>query len=105
MAQVQRVMSTAEANRNAPTAPNVELPLAERLALAQAAFDEFYPMCFWSWDPATRVTEDMLPNVANALRTNGGRRQFLLSKKLCPSTIYRARYLPQYADEETPTAT
>lgn len=104
MTQDQRVMSTAESNRRAPTAPSVELPLAERLALAQAAFEEFYPMCFWSWPPDTRVTEAMLPNVAHALRSQGGRRQFLLSAKLCPSTTYKALYLPRFADGEIPTA-
>jgi len=81
------------------------LPLAERLALAQAAFAEFYPMCFWSWAPDTRVTESLLPGIAHALRSQGGRRQFLLSAKLCPSTTYRALYLPRYAAGETPTAT
>lgn len=105
MTQRQRAMSNAESNRGAPTAPSGELPLAERLALAQAAFDDYYPMCFWSWDPKTRVTEALLPNVAHELRLNGGRRQFLLSAKICPSTTYRKLYLPRYADSEIPTAT
>ena len=98
------VMPATETNRHPPAA-EAELPLAERLALAQAAFDTFFPMCFWSWDPKTRVTEETLPNVAHALRLNGGRSQFLLSAKICPSTIYRARYLPRFADDEFPTAT
>ncbi len=98
-------MPPVEINRPAPATPAAELPLAERLALAQAAFDEFYPMCFWSWARDTQVTEAMLPNIAHALRSQGGRRQFLLSAKLCPSTTYRALYLPRFADGEIPTAT
>lgn len=82
-----------------------ELPLAERLALAQSAFDELFVKCFWSWDPKTRVTEALLPGVAHALRSQGGRREFLLSTKLCPSTIYKEHYLPRFADSEAPTAT
>lgn len=105
MSQRQRVMNASESNRSAPPAAEGELPLAERLALAQAAFEEFYPMCFWSWARDTRVTEAMLPNVAHALRSQGGRHQFLLSATLCPSTTYRALYLPRFADGETPTAT
>lgn len=105
IAQVQRVMSAKEPNQNPPPAAEGELPLAERLALAQAAFDDFYPRCFWSWDPKTRVTEAMLPNIAHELRLNGGRHQFLLSEKICPSTIYKAIFLPRFADDETPIAT
>ncbi|MSU48664.1 MAG: hypothetical protein EXS37_06140 [Opitutus sp.] len=98
-------MNAAEPNQSNPPAASGELPLAERIALAQAAFDDYFPMCFWSWDPKTRVTEAMLPNIAHELRLNGGRRQFLLSEKICHSTIYRARFLPRFADDETPTAT
>jgi hypothetical protein len=81
------------------------LPLPERLALAQKLFEELYAKCFWSWDPQTQVTEAMLPGVAHALRTQGGRREFLLSATICPSTTYRALYLPRFADGEIPTAT
>ena len=98
-------MNATDSKQNGAAAAEEVLPLAERLALAQAAFDDFFPMCFWSWDPKTRVTEETLPNVAHALRSQGGRRQFLLSVKICPSTIYRAQYLPRFADDETPTAT
>lgn len=82
-----------------------ELPLAERIALAQRLFDELYAKCFWSWDPETKVTGELLPGVANALRSLGGRREFLLSVKVCPSTTYRRLYLPRYAASEIPTAT
>jgi hypothetical protein len=98
-------MNATDSKQNGAAAAEEVLPLAERLALAQAAFDDFFPMCFWSWDPKTRVTEETLPNVAHALRSQGGQRQFLLSVKICPSTIYRAQYLTRFADDETPTAT
>lgn len=98
-------MNATDSKQNGAAAAEEVLPLAERLALGRAAFDDFYPMCFWSWDPKTRVTEEMLPSVAHALRSQGGRQQFLLSAKICPSTIYRARYLPRFAADEIPTAT
>lgn len=79
-------------------------PLAERLTHAQRVFDELHAKCFWSWDPRTRITEEMLPSVAHALRTQGGRREFLLSTKPCPSTTYRELYLPRYAGKEAPKA-
>lgn len=105
MGQGRRAMNAVKSSEPAHSAAGGELPLAERIALAQAAFDDFYPMCFWSWAPDTRVTEAMLPIVAHALRSQGGRRQFLLSAKLCPSTIYRELYLPRFADSAAPTAT
>ena len=98
-------MKPNAANTSEPVAPDRLLPLPERLALAQAAFDELFAKCFWSWDPTTRVTEALLPGVAHALRSQGGRREFLLSAKLCPSTTYRKLYLPRFADSEVPTAT
>ncbi len=51
------VMNATETIRHPPAAAEAELPLAERLALAQAAFDKFFPLCFWSWDPKTRLTD------------------------------------------------
>jgi hypothetical protein len=98
-------VNAADTKQNGAAAVEEVLPLAERLALAQAAFDDFFPMCFWSWDPKTRVTEAMLPSIAHELRSNGGRRQFLLSARICPSTTYRALYLPRFAGDEIPTAT
>jgi len=98
-------MSACENESKKESTEAEELPLSERIALAQRLFEELYAKCFWSWDPKTTVTEDMLPSVANALRTNGGRCEFLLSVKICPSTIYRKLYLPRYADSGIPTAT
>ena len=76
-----------------------------RLQLARDAFQRYYAMCFWSWPRDTVITPALLPNVAHALRSYGGRRQWLLSESICPSTLYRARYLPRYARGDTPTAT
>jgi hypothetical protein len=105
MAQDQRIMNVCQDELKRDSREAEVLPLTERIALAQRLFDELYAKCFWSWDPKTKVTEDLLPSVANALRTNGGRREFLLSVKICPSTIYRKLYLPRYADSGIPTAT
>ena len=82
-----------------------DLPLPERLALAQQVFRDHYGACFWSWAPDTVVTEALLPGIAHALRLNGGREHFLLSARLCPSTTYREKYLPRCAPTGTPTAT
>ena len=79
--------------------------LDTRVQLAREAFARYYAMCFWSWSRDTVITPDLLPNVAHALRSNGGRRQWVLSELICPSTLYRARYLPRYARDDTPTAT
>ncbi len=77
----------------------------ERLRLAREAFAQYYALCFWSWSRDTVITPSLLPNVAHALRNNGGRRQWILSEVICPSTLYRARYLPRYARDVIPTAT
>lgn len=79
--------------------------LDARLGLARDAFARYYALCFWSWSRDTIITPDLLPNVAHALRNYGGRRQWVLSELICPSTLYRARYLPRYARDDTPTAT
>lgn len=90
---------------NATTDDRVEHDLAARLCLARDAFDRYYAMCFWSWSRDTVITLDLLPNVAHALRSYGGRQQWILSDAICPSTLYKARYLPRYARDDTPTAT
>lgn len=76
-----------------------------RLEAARAAFTRYYAMCFWSWSRDTVMTPALLPNVAHALRSYGGRRQWVLSEVICPSTLYKARYLPRYARDVTPTVT
>lgn len=84
-------------------APDDGADIAVRLRLAQEAFDRFYAMCFWSWARNTIISPALLPNVAHALRNYGGRQQWLLSEQICPSTLYKARYLPPCEAGETPT--
>jgi hypothetical protein len=79
--------------------------LEARLRLAQEVFGRRYAMCFWSWPRDTVVTPDLLPNVAHALRQYGGKAEMLLSEQICPSTLYKARYLPRYARDDSRTAT
>jgi len=76
-----------------------------RLARAREAFARHYAMCFWSWSRDTVITPDLLPNVAHALRSHGGREQVILAEAICPWTLYSRRYSPRYARGETPTAT
>lgn len=89
----------------ADTDPGAIEDVDTRLRLARDAFERYHAMCFWSWPRDTVITAALLPNVAHALRSYGGRREWLLSESICPSTLYKARYLPRYAPDDTPTAT
>lgn len=89
----------------AATEDPVELDLDARLQLAREAFDRYYALCFWSWSRDTVITAELLPNVAHALRSYGGRRQWILSESICPSTLYRSRYLLRSVPDDTPIAT
>ncbi len=82
-----------------------EHDLEERLRLAREVFARRYALCFWSWPRDIEITPELLPNVAHALREHGGRAEMILSEAICPSTLYRARYLPRYARDVTPTVT
>ena len=55
----------------------------DRLRLAQQAFEQYYAMCFWFMDRSLRVTEDLLPRIAEGLRRHGDRRAFQLAAELC----------------------
>ena len=81
------------------------ISLEARMALAREVFGRRFAMCFWSWSRETVITPELLPNVAHALRQYGGRAEFILSERICPSTLYKARYLPRYARAATRTAT
>ena len=83
----------------------VEHDLEERLGLAREVFARRYALCFWSWPRDIEITPELLPNVAHALREYGGRAEVILSEAICPSTLYKERYLPRYARDVTPTAT
>ena len=93
----------AASDETTPLAAPVDVEA--RLQMARDAFTRYYAMCFWSWARDTVLTAALLPNVAYALRTSGGRRQWLSSEMICPSTLYKARYWRRYARDITPTAT
>ncbi|HEX2882199.1 MAG TPA: hypothetical protein VHO25_21915 [Polyangiaceae bacterium] len=54
-----------------------------RVREARRAFREFQVTCFWSVDPAYRVTAKDIPWVAEQLKRNGGRRGWVVGAKLC----------------------
>jgi hypothetical protein len=61
----------------APLAP------AARLALAQAAFEQFHSRCFWFMREDLRVGEKDLDAIVRGLRAHGNREAFLLAARLC----------------------
>jgi hypothetical protein len=65
------------------------LPLDERLQLANQLYREFHTRCFWHSPRDLAITEELLPFVAKGLRTHGGRRGFILSRKLLPRKAAR----------------
>jgi hypothetical protein len=60
---------------------------SERLELARKLFQRFHAQCFWHSPRDLAITEDLIPFVEKGLRTNGGRRCFVLSGKLRPNAI------------------
>lgn len=100
-------MPPVEIKRPAPATPAEELPLAERLALAQeiVATPRYRALCFWNWPTAIRVTEESLPGIARALQVHGGHTGFKLGAKLCPTPQSRKKYFDFSARTETPRAT
>lgn len=52
---------------------------SERLELARALFEEFYPLCFWHSPRDLEITEDRISFVIKGLRANGGHRGFELA--------------------------
>jgi hypothetical protein len=55
----------------------------DRLALAQQAFERFYPRCFWFMREDLRVGEEDLEAIIRGLRAHGNREAFLLAARLC----------------------
>lgn len=45
---------------------------AEKVALAQHLFRDFYAACFWHLRPDLVITEATIPILIKGLRTNGG---------------------------------
>jgi len=58
-------------------------PLSERVRLAQAAFKEFYHVCFWFMRSDATITEADLPYIIQRLRADGGRAGFERAAELC----------------------
>ena len=62
-------------------------PVADRVALAQRLFDEFYARCFWHMPPGFSVRPVDIATIVKGLRTYGGRRGFIAAASLCHSVI------------------
>ena len=58
-------------------------PLQERLELAQRAFEDYYASCFWFMNRSLKVTEELLPRIAEGLTRYGDRRAFKIASQLC----------------------
>ena len=59
------------------------LPMPEKLALAQRAFERFHARCFWFMREDARVGEEDIETIVRGLRTHGNREAFLIAAKLC----------------------
>ena len=73
----------SESAINKPTPAPVPLTPAERLALAQQAFEQFHSRCFWFMREDLRVGEEDLEAIIRGLRAHGNREAFLIAAKLC----------------------
>ena len=104
--QGQGIMNDAAGKPDASDAAG-ELPLAERLALAQelVATPRFRALCFWNWPQTIEVSEGALPSIARALQVHGGRTGFRLGAKLCPTPQSRKKYFGFSGTTGTPRAT
>ncbi len=56
---------------------------AERLALAQQAFERFHSRCFWYLRDDLQVGEEDIETIIRGLRVHGNREAFLLAARLC----------------------
>jgi hypothetical protein len=54
-----------------------------RVRDAGRAYRRFHTQCFWSFDPALRITRADVPWVAERLMTHGGRIGLELGARLC----------------------
>jgi hypothetical protein len=57
--------------------------LAEKLALAQSAFETYHTICFWFMREDLRVGEEDIAEIVRGLRAHGNREAFLIAAKLC----------------------
>jgi len=67
------------------TLPTVMAPpfSAERLALAQQAFEQYHSRCFWFMREDLHVEDEDLPAIIRGLRQHGNRSAFLIASILC----------------------
>ena len=65
--------------------PTVSAPLssAEKLALAQQAFEQHHSRCFWFMREDLKVANKDLPTIISGLRQHGNRSAFLIASILC----------------------
>ena len=50
---------------------------------ARRAYAKFHAQCFWSYDPALKITSADVPWVASQLMKQGGREAWRVGAKLC----------------------
>ena len=54
-----------------------------RVREARRAFRRYYAQCFWYLREDMEITLADVPEIVRGLRTNGGRRGYLLAARLC----------------------
>lgn len=54
-----------------------------RVREARKAYKRYFAECFWSSDPARRITADDVPWVADQLRKHGDDAAWMLAARLC----------------------
>jgi hypothetical protein len=71
-------------SQEARPSPATSTPQSPRdqVALARELFRRFYAECFWHSPRDLEIDENHVGFVANALRTHGGRRGFMLAAEL-----------------------
>jgi hypothetical protein len=68
---------------NEPATLPAPLSIAEKVVLAQQAFNQFHTRCFWFMREDLQVTEEHLESIIHGLRSHGNREAFLVAAKLC----------------------
>lgn len=70
-----------------------------RVREARRAFRRFRALCFWSYDPAYRVTSDDVPWVAEQLMRHGNREAFRVGSRLLARRVVSARVVALQSPE------
>jgi hypothetical protein len=68
---------------NPSTTASPPLPLPEKLALAQQAFERFHTCCFWFMRDDLPLGEEDIDAIIRGLRSHGNREAFLIAARLC----------------------